>query len=372
MKNPPFCPNRDCPCYHEPEGRWFIRFGTYGNHQNPCIQRFRCRTCGTGFSTSTFSLDFHTHRHLSYHLIHQHLVTSSGIRDMARLLHTSCNTVSNRIARLARQTMAVSAELEKGLALSEDLVADGFESFVKTQYMPNNIHILAGKDSQFWFQSDYAQLTRKGKMTERQKKRNREIRDTININRKTIYSSFQSLVNRALSLQAESGRDSVTLFTDEHPQYRKVLSLLDRDEKLRLSHVCISSRKARTVTNPLFSVNYLDREIRKDNSDHVRETVQFARNVGNAMDRLAVYRFHHNFMKPYRISGQAADRGISHGEAAGLDGSRIRKEIRTLFTVRRFLGKSPCLDISDLMVWCRCLPTPLNRFSDPLPRYALA
>jgi len=372
MKKPPFCPNRDCPCYHQPEGRWFIRFGTYENHQSSKVQRFRCRFCGTGFSSSTFSIDFYTHRHVSYHLIHQHLVTSSGIRDMARLLHVSCNTVNNRIARLARQTMAVSAVLVKGLVLSEDLVADGFESFVKSQYMPNNIHILAGKDSQFWFQSDYAQLTRKGKMTARQKMRNQEIRDKININRTTIYSSFQNLVNRALSLQRVSGRDSVALYTDEHPQYRKVYSLLNCEEKQRLIHVCISSRRARTVSNPLFSVNYLDREIRKDNSDHVRETVQFARNVGNTMDRLAVYRFHHNFMKPYRINGPAADRVMTHGEAAGLNGARIRKELRTLFTVRRFLGKISCPEISDLMVWCRCLSTPLNRFADHFPRYVLA
>jgi len=38
--------------------------------------------------------------------------------------------------------------------------------------MPNNINILTGKNSQFWFMSDYAHLSRKGCMTEHQKEHN--------------------------------------------------------------------------------------------------------------------------------------------------------------------------------------------------------
>ncbi len=76
-------------------------------------------------------------------------------------------------------------------------------------------------------------------------------------------------------------------------------------------------------------MNYIDREIRKDNSDHVRETMQFAKNVNNMMERLAIYRFYHNFMKPYRVNGKAYTR-IPHAVMAGISEKSIRKELKTL------------------------------------------
>ena len=45
----------------------------------------------------------------------------------------------------------------------------------------------------------------------------------------------------------------------------------------------VSGKAARTKNNRLFAVNYLDREIRKDNASHVRETVQFSRNGNSRM-----------------------------------------------------------------------------------------
>jgi transposase-like protein len=371
MKNPPFCPNSCCSNYHAPEGKWFVKSGSFFNRKNGRVQRFQCLTCGTGFSEETFSINYYTKLKIPYRTILQHLVTSSGIRDLSRLLHVSCSTVNNRISRLARQSMAISSKLSKNITLKEDLVADGFESFVKSQYMPNNINILAGKDSQFWFLSDYAQLTRKGHMTEQQKKRNDQIKEQIKTNRITIYQSFQNLIRTAVKLQASSTRESITLYTDEHPQYKRVMDSLSNYEKRALNHICISSKKARTLTNPLFSVNYLDREIRKDNSDHVRETVQFARNTANAMDRLAVYRLYHNFMKSYRINGEKATQ-LTHGEKAGIPREKIRRELKTLFTRRRFLGKHGMLDLSDRMVWCRCVSTPLNRFANRFSGFVLA
>lgn len=372
MKHPPFCPNNNCDSYHYPQGRWYVKYGTYLSNRSGRVQRFKCIRCGEHFSEETFSINYHTHVTLPYKTIMEHLVTCSGIRDISRILKVSCSTVTNRIGRLARQAMAISAFLSMDLKLNEDLVADGFESFVKSQYLPNNINILAGKDSQFWFLSDYAQLTRKGRMTEYQKKKNKDIRNQVNINRVTIYESFQSLAQTALKLGLNSRKGYVNLYTDEHQQYRKVLEeRFPFYEHMILNHIQISSRKARTTHNPLFSVNYLDREMRKDNSDHTRETAQFSRNVVNAMERLAVYRFYHNFIKPYRINSRN-ESCKTHGSVAGIPQVRIRKQLKTFFTQRRFLGKHGFMDISDRKLWCKCVFTPLKGAADKLSEYVLA
>ncbi len=87
--------------------------------------------------------------------------------------------------------------------------------------MPNNINILVGKVSQFWFVSDYSQLTRKGRMTSSQKRKNKVIKKLVNIGKLTIYESFEQIVRRVLELQSTAPRGPVTLYTDEHPQYKK-------------------------------------------------------------------------------------------------------------------------------------------------------
>lgn len=366
MKKPLCCPNKDCSKYHQPEGNWYVKNGFYHNEKSGKIQRFKCLSCGKGFSSETFSIDYRTKMKVSYKMILQHMTTSSGIRDLSRILKVSCATVLNRIARLARQAMAVTAGLTID-TIQEDVVADGIESFVRSQYMPNNITILAGKNSQFWFLSDYAQLTRKGTMTAYQKHKNEAVRKQISIGRRTIYESFQTVVNDVLFHTPPAG---MTLYTDEHPQYRKVMHQRTDRERRLLRHTRIKSTEPRTVRNHLFSVNYLDREIRKDTADHTRETVQFARNVCNLMDRLAVYRFYHNFLKPYRINGKKQS-NITHAIMVGIPADDIRKELKTFFTQRRFLGKAGAMNVSDRLLWCRGLFTPLKNMADFLPGYTL-
>jgi len=372
MKHPPFCPNKECKNYHYPEGRWYVKFGSYQTHVSGKVQRFKCRSCGMEFSERTFSIDYHTHKKISYKTILQHLVTSSGIRDLSRILNISCTTITNRMGRLARQAIAISAELSHDIKLNEDLVADGIESFVKSQYMPNNINILSGKKSQFWFMSDYAQITRKGKMTPKQKEKNILISDKIKLNRVSIYKSFTEVIHKALELHNNSERECTNFYTDKHHSYIAVIKdTFTKDDELILNHIQISSKKARTVTNPLFSVNYLDREIRKDNSDHIRETVQFARNVNNLMERLAIYRFYHNFIKPYRINHDTF-RGETHASMAGIPKRGIHLEVRTMLTQRRFLGQHWIMDNSERRLWFRSLVTPLARCGDSHPGYILA
>ena len=372
MKSPPFCPNKACSNYRHPPAnghRWFSKRGFYHRKQGEAIQRFTCRSCGHSFSSRTFSIDYRTNKHLSYHRIFTHLITCSGIRDIARDLRVAPTTVINRISRLSRQTQAAHRELVSQIHLAEELAADGFESFAVSQYYPNNIHLLAGKSSQFWYATDYAHLRRKGCMTEGQKERNRVLQQAFFSGRTTIYRSFSRIVEAIEQLLQTVSVPSVTLHTDDHIQYRRVLSAMAPDLRCCIRHVITSSKKARTVTNNLFAVNYLDRELRKDCAEHVRETMKYARNVSNCLERLAIYRFYHNYMKPFRID-EAEYRCIGHGMMAGLDGREVAKQVKTLFTRRRFLFRTEGMSFSEALVWLRGVATPLKRYAEYLPAYA--
>lgn len=372
MKTPPFCPNKACPCYHQPPsgyGRWYRKRGFYHTNSGGTIQRYECRGCGRSFSTQTFSIDYMTKKRLSYKRIHTHLVTCSGMRDIARDLKVSPSTILNRISRLARQSVAVHCDLSSRIISFEALAADGFESFAVSQYFPNNIHLLAGSESQFWYATDYAHLRRKGRMTKTQKRKNARLQNAFISGRTTIYSSFTRILEAIDRIARGSGLEAVTLCTDEHVQYRRVIAAFRASLTVFLRHLTIPSQLARTVLNLLFAVNYLDREIRKDCAEHVRETMKYARNVSNSLERLALYRFYHNYMKPYRI-GEAEYEGISHAMKAGLDGKTIAKELKTFYTQRRFLYRTEGLSFSEALVWLRGVATPLKRYAEYLPAYA--
>ncbi|MFO7850106.1 MAG: hypothetical protein R6V67_09125, partial [Spirochaetia bacterium] len=170
MLTPTFCPHRFCRYHHKaPTGeRWYHIAGSYHTKAFGTVTRFRCLSCGGGFSEQTFRLDYFVKRPLSYDEISSRVTAGSGIRSIGRRLSVSHQAILNRLTRLARQALGLHAELLATLTLNEDLVADGFESFVGSQYEPDNTHILVGSRSQFLYAFDYAHLKRKGRMSDGQ------------------------------------------------------------------------------------------------------------------------------------------------------------------------------------------------------------
>ena len=364
----PFCPYSECANHTALPitGRWYHIAGSYESKVNGTVTRFICLGCGRTFSEQTFRLDYFVKRKLSYRRIFNHLTNCGGIRATARLLGVSHQAISNRLGRLARQSMALHADLLSAFTPNESLVTDGFESFVKDQYQPNNIHLLVGKNSQFLFTYDYAHLRRKGRMTDQQKEERRRRERQYIRERRTISQSFQHIADmveqfalRKYSTSIGGARKGVCLYSDEKFEYQEVLKhsqvLQELKRRTMFFHFTISSRLVRSVRNPLFAVNYFDREIRKDNADHVRETLRFSRNVNSSLERLAVYQLYHNFFKPYRVDDIEL-RESSHAEIAGIGGSRLQQGLENIFSMRKFFTHVR-LNWSQMLVWARMVGT---------------
>ncbi len=206
-------------------------------------------------------------------------------------------------------------------------------------------------------------------MTEAQGKRRSVLDGRFRPDPRGIQISFQRVASEGLSVLSDSGRPSLTLWTDEHQAYPRAIAaspcLAALRGASRIEHRTVSSRKARTRDNPLFPVNYLDRELRKDLHEHVRETVCFGRNVNRQMERLALYQWWHNYRKPHRARGDPR----SHAEVAGYDPGRIREGLRSIWKERAWLSLTA---LTEAMrdSWLRNRPTPLKVGKDYLPRFA--
>jgi len=381
-RTPSFCPNPLCPL-HDPsraaqasraERRcWYLRKGWRINARSHRIQRYQCRKCRRYFSDRTFHIDYWGKRHLDYHRLLGMFSSCMGLRAMARAFHCSPKTVENKLARLTRQAIAVHALLIEGRGLQEDLAADGFESFTVSQYFPNNFNLLVGKDSQFLYTFNYVQLRRKGRMTDTQKRRAAGLRKSVPIAGGQMITRFAELTGEALRMQRRSPvRTELCIHTDEKAEYARELSAArfgyrEPGRGCRVKHLRTSGRKHRNLTNPLFSVNYLDREIRKDLAEHVRETTRFGRNVNSAVGRMALYLFYHNYLKPYRLNRQAQEHR-THAEAAGIERESIDRLLGRWMS-RRYFRTHLHLDLHWEKVWRRAYSTPGKLFTDRIARY---
>jgi transposase-like protein len=383
---PTFCPYAECSLHtseavksiksKDPwsrNGTWYQKKGRRLLANGRAVQIYRCKHCGRYFCSRTYSIDYYGKRTYSYHRILKMLISNMGVRAIARALNCSPASVQNKVQRLGRQAIALKAILSQKIELSEDLCADGFESFAGSQYHPNNFNLLVGKDSQFTYFFNYSQLRRKGRMTDQQKEKAEELRIKLPLAPGQIRYRFIELTDMVVKLQQGSKVKKVlTVYTDEKPEYAEPLAFLahggvEIEKGYKIMHHTTSSRQRRDASNPLFSVNYMDRELRKDLAEHVRETVRFARNVNNSIGRAEVHQFHHNFIKPYRVN--VSERAYeTHAHAAGLDPKEVSRKLSHWMSRRCFFSHLE-LDLHSQKVWCGDYATPGKLYIDYVPAY---
>jgi hypothetical protein len=135
-----------------------------------------------------------------------------------------------------------------------------------------------------------------------------------------------------------------------------------------VAHLRVNSQLPRTFDNPLFASNYLDREIRKDQAAHRRETTCFGRNVANGLGRLTCYLGYHNYHKRYSIKAAVME-NETHAEEAGIPAAVVAKVRRTMFRRRSFLSLIK-LDSVEKKLWKKEVPTPGSEKEAYLPAFA--
>jgi hypothetical protein len=371
VTDPPFCPNKACRCHVDAHSRqarelsrrrWYKRDGSYSTLIRGPVIRFKCLVCGRGFSEQTFSLDYYVKRTIDYRRLRELLDSCCGVRAASRTLRCSCDSVTNRTSRLARQCISAHARVLAQTELAEDQAADGFQSFAVSQYFPSNIHLLVGSKSQLVSFCDYVTLRRSGRMTALQKRMRSALDALYRPPGTALIASFTELLEHLHARLQSSTHRTTVLHTDMKLEYRQALAANHRLREAtaagRFTHQRTDSRVVRDRHNPLFPVNYIDRELRKDLAEHVRETVRFARNVNHSMERLWVYLLGHNMYKRYRINDRVEVQR-NHADQAGAARAAQRGATRSFYTRRRFLSLQT-LEPAMSRVWRREHTTPLK------------
>lgn len=375
MVNPPFCPNPGCHHHSDPPAqRWWVGAGFHSTLCSGKVRRFRCLSCGRSFSERTFSIDYYAKKTVDYRKLEGLAGASMCVRALGRAMGLSCDSVQNRFDRLSRQSLACHTRLRSKAGNYDSVSIDGFVSFDRSQYFPNEVTIALTSRARYVLSFTHASLKRSGMMRVSQKQRRDTLYSGLSFERGAIERSFSELLNGLARDRAPSRFRPLVVITDEKPDYARALSrhalFLCQDEDHRVAHLTVNSRLPRTTKNPLFPSNYLDREIRKDQAAHRRETTCFARNASNSMARLVCYLGWHNYAKRFLVGAPRRETS-THGEMAGIDPAAIDRERAAMFHDRAFLSLEK-LDAIERRIWTKAIPTPGQVKERVLPGYAYA
>ena len=170
---PPFCPNPKCRFHRGDTALWrYVKIGFYSRKTPPYkVQRLRCDACRRRFATQTFAATYWLHRPELLVPVFHRLVSCSGLRQIAAEFKASPETIARLAGRLGRHSLLYHELHRPRGPVPEPLAADSFESFEFSQYHPTSFHVAAGQSSHFLYGFTDSELRRKGTMTRKQRRR---------------------------------------------------------------------------------------------------------------------------------------------------------------------------------------------------------
>ena len=254
MFAPPYCPNRTCSQFADPEPRFFKRNGSYRPKCRPWpVPRYQCRSCGRGFSRQTFRMDYRDHRPDLNAKLFTLLASGVGLRQSSRTLGLSLRCTQLKFRKIARHLRQLNLSLCDQLEGLARFHFDELESYEgQRNARPLSIPVLVESHSRFIVWAESAPIRPRGKMTP---KRRRDIERAEK--RHGIRKDLSPrAVARTLARGARvaSRADGVLLDTDEKPSYRAAAERAFG--KNRLLHRQTNSQLVRATWNPLFAINH--------------------------------------------------------------------------------------------------------------------
>jgi hypothetical protein len=263
------------------------------------------------------------------------LLACSGFRQIARAQSTSPATVELQAARLGRHMLLFHEQLRPKRVPDEPIVFDGFESFAFSQYWPSHLNTVVGASSHFVYATTFAELRRKGTMTQRQKIRRTELETRFG---RPDPKEIEKTSAAALALTIRTGATGIVLRTDDHKAYSRALKRL---EGRSFIHEITASTKPRTSQNPLWPVNLLHSLMRHNGANHKRETIAWSKRGQSMVWRDAIHRVWRNYVKHF------SERRKDESPAMRLGLTRSRLEWTQILSARLFPTRTELLPPLD-------------------------
>ena len=191
--------------------------------------------------------------------------------------------------------------MDRVAAISEPVVLDHFETFVRSQQERLGIATVVGHRS--WYVYGIRGASYRGPT--RRSGRKRALKRTPV---PTIPGAITDSTRKTLGLLLHKAPDGIDLISDDNPTYRAAIRRLDRSPGLpnRIRHRFFANpdrsrdgdrRLALARDRAMFPVDLLHKLLRHCQSHHRRETIAFGRKSVNVVGRTALFTLWRNFIK---------------------------------------------------------------------------
>ncbi len=296
---PPHCPSSICPAHlHRGPG---YRFKKDGSFPRKCAarrreQRYKCATCGKGFSRRSFCATYRLKRPDLLEQVAELLVAGCGLRQIARYLDCAPSTVMRMSVRLGRHAELMQQRTLDALdTIDQPVVFDHFVGFVRSQVERLEIATPVGGRSWLVFPMTAARYDRHAGRSRRKRRLKRRLdAPPAGEMLRSTREALEPLVSRA--------PDGLRLISDDHAAYPVALRRLAGS----IEHSVYPNpdrspgsdrRRAWRRDEAMFPVDLLHKLLRHSQAHHRRETIAFGRKTSNVLGRAAVLGVWRNLIK---------------------------------------------------------------------------
>lgn len=281
---PPFCPSPKCSQHAHPEGRFFLRHGTFvaACHPEP-VQRFRCRVCRITFSTQTFRQDYRDRRPGLNQPVFELLASGIGFRQIGRLHRISVSAVQRKALKIGVQQHFLHENLSHCLPVGSVFVLDEEETFETSSIRRVGVAMVVEQESWFIVATATGSLRRLAKPgTARRRWQEREEQ----CHGKRPDESSQCVRSVLAALRQKVGDRAIVLHTDQKSSYGRIAEEIFGH---LVRHERTSGKAPRTPWNPLFPINSMQAISRDLVGALRRQSWLHAKKASKLPARLAIF-----------------------------------------------------------------------------------
>lgn len=279
------CPNLTCAC---PE--FIIRDGTFWRREDSkSVQRFRCKTCGTRFSTATFTPTYRQKRRRINSPLLKLLASGVSQRRAAIILGVHRRTVERKFPILAKRCRRLhERHLRKLKGRVHNIQLDDLITKENSKLKPLSVSVAVDEDRRLILGLEVSQIPAFGRLAKSAVKKYGRRPD----------EHIQGLTRlfEKVSLIAAS---EVRVKSDEHSRYPRIISAFlprAQHQTFPSERGCIvgQGELKKVIFDPLFVVNHTCALLRANVNRLIRKTWCTTKDPARLKDHLDVFMYFYN------------------------------------------------------------------------------
>lgn len=274
-RQPPQCPNPDCPNHTQPPAGWYVKNGGYRPHgaTHP-VPRYKCKACGKRFSAATAKPTYYAKVKIGSKLF-QLLVSGVSLRRAATLLGVTYPTVVKHFGDLAAQIQTKHRQhlqtIQTGFVQVDEL-----ETFLharaKALSVPMVIRVKTGEILGF----AVAKMPAKGKLAQIGQEHYQWTTDERSRKFQLMFHDLKGCF-----------KPKVRVKCDSHSSYPKWITSQVKDAVL--DQVLSSKKKPKGEYDELFAINNTFARMRHDMNRLGRKTWSTTKSIAGLENHIWLY-----------------------------------------------------------------------------------